>query len=186
MDIASKTVKVHDEILNIQLWDIAGQDRFIALAPGGGNKNKKTYYRNALGAIVVFDATNKESLEKALKWKEHLDDKVCLKNGDHIPAVLFANKVFLFRFWDLIDANPEMQSVTDEVLHEMIEGHNFINWYPTSAKSELNVKKGINSLIQHIVRNTKNGKDQGDSRSRVDLQASVDNPKNDRCGACAR
>ena len=64
---------------------IAGQDRFIGLAP--------TYYRHAVAAIVAFDITNASSLQNAKKWKTDVDDKVFLRNGDNIPVVLFANKV---------------------------------------------------------------------------------------------
>ena len=46
MDIASKHVRVDDMTLKVQLWDIAGQDRFIGLAP--------TYYRHAVAAIVAL------------------------------------------------------------------------------------------------------------------------------------
>ena len=85
MDIASKHVRVDDMTLKVQLWDIAGQDRFIGLAP--------TYYRHAVAAIVAFDITSAVSLQNAKKWKTDVDDKVFLRNGDNIPVVLFANKV---------------------------------------------------------------------------------------------
>ena len=82
---SSKHVRVDDMTLKVQLWDIAGQDRFIGLAP--------TYYRHAVAAIVAFDITNASSLQNARKWKIDVDDKVFLRNGDNIPVVLFANKV---------------------------------------------------------------------------------------------
>lgn len=85
MDIASKHVRVDDITLKVQLWDIAGQDRFIGLAP--------TYYRHAVAAIVAFDITSKQTLKNAERWKIDVDDKVFLRNGDNIPVVLFANKV---------------------------------------------------------------------------------------------
>eukprot|EP01084_Bolivina_argentea_P223732 378493_1 len=57
MEIAGKHVRVNKELLQIKLWDIAGQDRFIGLAG--------IYYRQAVAAIVVFDITDKTSLKNA-------------------------------------------------------------------------------------------------------------------------
>ena len=118
MDIASKLVRVDDMLLKVQLWDVAGQDRFIGLAP--------TYYRHAVAAIVVFDITNPLSLENARKWKSDVDDKVFLRNGDNIPVLLFANN------WHLVDANPNMQKVSDAQLDEFCHENNFIGWYVIS------------------------------------------------------
>ena len=87
VDFALKRVRVEENLLNVQLWDIAGQERFIGLAP--------TYYKHAVAAIVVFDITKRDTLENAKKWKADVDDKVFLRNGDNIPVVLFANKVKL-------------------------------------------------------------------------------------------
>jgi Ras-related protein Rab-21 len=42
------------------LQDTAGQERFHALGP--------IYYRDAQGAILVYDITDKDSFEKAQKW----------------------------------------------------------------------------------------------------------------------
>eukprot|EP01083_Nonionella_stella_P210105 760977_1 len=57
MDIATKYVKVQGIKWSIQFWDIAGQERFIGLT--------RTYYKNALAAIVVFDITHDKSLQHA-------------------------------------------------------------------------------------------------------------------------
>ena len=44
----------------------------------------------------MFDVTRPETLEAVAKWKEEIDTKVQLPNGEPIPCVLFANKVSLF------------------------------------------------------------------------------------------
>ena len=55
----------------------------------------KAYYRDAVAAFVVYDVTNKNSLEHSLQWKEEINSTVYLTNGDPIPVVLIANKVCL-------------------------------------------------------------------------------------------
>ena len=74
-DFALKRVRVEDRLIKCTIMYIAGQERFIVLAP--------TYYKHAVAAIVVFDIT-RDTLENAKKWKADVDDKVFLRNGDHI------------------------------------------------------------------------------------------------------
>ena len=42
--------------------DTAGQEKYNAVAP--------VYYRDAVGAIIVYDITSTESFEKVKKWVE--------------------------------------------------------------------------------------------------------------------
>ena len=51
------------------------------------------YYKEAVGAFVVFDVTRLSTFEAVQMWKADLDNKVLLPNGKAIPAVLLANKV---------------------------------------------------------------------------------------------
>ena len=46
--------------------------------------------------MVVYDVTNKSSLEHCLQWKEEIDSIVYLINGDPIPVLLLANKVSFY------------------------------------------------------------------------------------------
>ena len=62
-----------------------GQERF-------GNMTR-VYYKEAVGAFIVFDVTRVSTFEAVAKWKHDLDSKVQLPNGSPIPAVLLANKV---------------------------------------------------------------------------------------------
>ena len=86
MDFALKVLNWdNNTTIRLQLWDIAGQQRF-------GNMTR-VYYKEAVGAFVVFDVTRLSTFEAVQMWKADLDNKVLLPNGKAIPAVLLANKV---------------------------------------------------------------------------------------------
>nr|XP_053633154.1 uncharacterized protein LOC128689093 [Cherax quadricarinatus] len=55
-------------VIRLQLWDIAGQERF-------GNMTR-VYYKEAVGAFVVFDVTRAQTFDAVTKWKTDLDTKV--------------------------------------------------------------------------------------------------------------
>ena len=54
---------------------------------------KKVYYKEAVGAFVVFDVTRVSTFETVAKWKTDVDSKVTTSDGVPIPVVLLANKV---------------------------------------------------------------------------------------------
>ncbi|KAG7261124.1 hypothetical protein CRUP_004312, partial [Coryphaenoides rupestris] len=84
VDFALKVLHWDQETVRLQLWDIAGQERF-------GNMTR-VYYREAMGAFIVFDVTRPASFEAITKWKEDLDSKLTLANGRNVATVLLANK----------------------------------------------------------------------------------------------
>ena len=52
------------------------------------------YYKEAVGAMVVFDVTRVSTFEAVQKWKSDIDAKVTLPPDERpIPVVLLANKV---------------------------------------------------------------------------------------------
>ena len=51
-----------------------------------------------MGSFVVYDITNKKSLDNCQKWKEKIDNNVRLIDGSKIPTVLIANKVLYICF----------------------------------------------------------------------------------------
>lgn len=48
-----------------------------------------------MGAIVVCDITNEESLKATLKWKEAVEENCCLEGNQKIPIMLVQNKTDL-------------------------------------------------------------------------------------------
>lgn len=53
----------------------------------------RMYYQDAHACVIMFDITYEKSLDICLKWKQDLDSKCTLDNGDPIPCILLANKV---------------------------------------------------------------------------------------------
>merc|ERR1719420_2009997 len=85
VDFALKVINWDaNTVVRLQLWDIAGQERF-------GNMTR-VYYRDAAAAFVVFDLTRRTTFEAVRKWKEDLDSKVITTDGAKIPTILLANK----------------------------------------------------------------------------------------------
>merc|ERR1711915_139974 len=85
VDFALKVINFdQNTIVRLQLWDIAGQERF-------GNMTR-VYYRDASAAFVVFDLTRRATFEAVRRWKEDLDNKIITTDGAKIPTVLLANK----------------------------------------------------------------------------------------------
>lgn len=53
--------------INLNIWDTGGQERFRSIAP--------LYYRDALGAIIVYDSNNAESFDSLRYWINEIKSK---------------------------------------------------------------------------------------------------------------
>lgn len=84
----------------------------------------RVYYKEAVGAFVVFDVTRSSTFEAVSKWKHDLDSKVKLANGNPIPSVLLANKC------DQKKDSSNNASLMDNFCKEA----GFLGWFETSAK----------------------------------------------------
>ena len=65
-----------------------------------------------------------------------------------VSSVLFVNK------WDLMKPNNNNQTVTENKLDNLRIHYGMIRWFSISAKSGLNVRKGMNFMISKICKNT--------------------------------
>ncbi|KAK6296190.1 hypothetical protein J4Q44_G00339030 [Coregonus suidteri] len=117
VDFALKVINWDQETVRLQLWDIAGQERF-------GNMTR-VYYREAMGAFIVFDVTRPSSFEAVTKWKEDLDSKLTLANGKNVAAVLLANKC---------DQGRDVLTNNGIQMEKFCQENGFVGWYETSAK----------------------------------------------------
>ena len=49
-----------DKTIKLQIWDTAGQERFRTITT--------SYYRGAMGIVLVFDVTSEDSFENITTW----------------------------------------------------------------------------------------------------------------------
>ena len=100
----------------------------------------RVYYKEAVGAFVVFDVTRGSTFEAVSKWKHDLDSKVKLANGSPIPSVLLANKC------DQKKENSNSTSLMDNFCKET----GFLGWFETSAKVSQTQVCTHNYTLTHI------------------------------------
>lgn len=85
----------------------------------------RVYYREAMGAFIVFDVTRPASFEAVTKWKEDLDSKLTLANGKNVATVLLANKC---------DQGREVLTNNGIKMDQFCQENGFVGWFETSAK----------------------------------------------------
>ena len=70
----------------------------------------QVYYKEAVGAIVVYDVNRAPTFEAVKKWKNDIDNKVMIPTG-MIPTILLANKCDLLK--DPVDKAELMKFCAD-------------------------------------------------------------------------
>lgn len=134
VDFSLKTLFWGSETkINLQLWDIAGHERFGHMT--------RVYYKYAIAAIIVFDLTRQVTFESVLKWLGDVNQKVVLENGDGVPVILLANKV---------DVETASQ-VDQNQLDSFCKKNNILGWFATSAKEATNITESMEYLVKHIL-----------------------------------
>lgn len=139
----TKIVPVHQGSVRLNIWDTAGQERFRALAPN--------YYRQAKGAVVVYDITDRKSFDKVVSWIKELKDQA----EKDIVIVVAGNKS---------DMERERQIVKSDAL-EFCRKLN-ARHFDTSAKTGVGVQEIFADLAGQIFELNKNSLPRSNTRSR--------------------
>ncbi|CAH1783502.1 unnamed protein product [Owenia fusiformis] len=133
VDFALKVIKWNEETnIKLQLWDIAGQERFTSMT--------RVYYKDAHACVIMFDLTQKTSFQNSLKWKMDLDSKCTLPDGSYIPCVLLANKCDL-----------QHREVEQPEIENFCKENDFIGWTEISVKENLMVEEAMKFLIEEMM-----------------------------------
>jgi Ras-related protein Rab-21 len=82
---ANTRMEIGGHIADVAVWDTAGQEKYHALGP--------IYYREAHGAVLVYDITDKESFKRVRVWLKELHQVV----GEGIAVCVVGNKVDMER-----------------------------------------------------------------------------------------
>ncbi|KAK4749131.1 hypothetical protein SAY87_026580 [Trapa incisa] len=127
VEFAYRNVKVGDKLIKAQIWDTAGQERFRAIT--------SSYYRGALGALLVYDITRSPTFNSVKKWLTELRD---FGNPDMV-VVLVGNKSDL----------GHSREVDLEQGKSLAEAENLC-FMETSALQNLNVEEAFLEMINRI------------------------------------
>lgn len=121
----TKRLNIDNQRVNLAVWDTAGQERFHALGP--------IYYRDANGALLVYDITDMDSFVRVQNWVKELRKML----GTDIVLAIAGNKCDLERnrVVPLDKAESYAQSVGAK-------------HFSTSAK----LNKGVNELFLDLAK----------------------------------
>jgi len=162
-DVGQKTIKFH-------IWDTAGQEKFKSLT--------RNYYRNAAGALVVYDVTRRDSFQNIVRWMEEVREHC----NSEVSVVLIGNKC---------DLDEERQVSYEE--GEALAKENNMLFLETSAKLAKNVEQAFLETGEMIMNKLERGQIQpkeslgiktGPKSEKIKLGGETVNPAPNRANDC--
>ncbi|KAJ6821906.1 ras-related protein RABA3-like [Iris pallida] len=130
VEFQTRTLTINRKSIKAQIWDTAGQERYRAVT--------SAYYRGALGAMLVYDITKRQSFDHVARWLEELRAHA----DNSIVVMLLGNKA---------DLATTRRAVAREDAIEFAEEQGLF-FSETSALSGENVESAFLMLLEEIHR----------------------------------
>ncbi|OIW20155.1 hypothetical protein TanjilG_02135 [Lupinus angustifolius] len=127
VEFACRKIKIKHKLIKAQIWDTAGQERFRAIT--------SSYYRGALGAMLVYDITRRATFVNLRKWLHELREF----GNEDLVVILVGNKSDLGQ-------SREVEKEEGKLFAET-QGLCFME---TSAFKNLNVEEAFLQMITKI------------------------------------
>jgi len=127
VEFATKNMSVGDKTIKAQVWDTAGQERFRAIT--------SSFYKGAVGALLVYDITKENTFEHVEKWLTELLDY----SEANIVVMLVGNKCDL----------KQLRAVSVEDAMKFAEKHK-LAFLETSALDATNVETAFQRVVTEI------------------------------------
>ncbi|CAA0812712.1 Ras-related protein RABA4d [Striga hermonthica] len=129
VEFQTKTLVIDQKTVKAQIWDTAGQERYRAVT--------SAYYRGAVGAMLVYDMTKRQSFDHMARWLEELRAHA----DKNIVIMLIGNKCDL----------GTLRAVPTEDAQEFAEREN-LYFMETSALQATNVESAFMTILTEIYR----------------------------------
>ena len=160
VDFHFKELIVDNREIKIQIWDTAGQERFRSIT--------SSYYKNTHGILLVFDLTNKNSLNNINTWMNELNQFVDIKK---IPIILVGNKTDLKR------------NINNIMLEDIINKYKFpyfeTNYFNNSI--DYSFEYLIKSIFNKLLNDEKEGNDTMWAHNNLTINKLNNNSNNGKC-----
>ncbi|KAH7646340.1 RAS oncogene family member Rab10 isoform X3 [Dermatophagoides farinae] len=128
IDFKIKTIDLKGKRIKLQIWDTAGQERFHTITT--------SYYRGAMGIMLVYDITNAKSFDNIAKWLRNIDEHA----SEDVEKMILGNKC------DMTD-----KRVVSRERGESIAREHGIRFLETSAKANINIDRAFLDLAEAIL-----------------------------------
>jgi small GTP-binding protein len=89
--IHKKAIQIGDQVLNLIIWDLAGEDELVVL--------RTAYLRGAAGYVLVADGTRPDTLDKVIDLHHRARTEL-----GNVPFLLVVNKMDRSDEWAIQDA----------------------------------------------------------------------------------
>eukprot|EP01084_Bolivina_argentea_P254559 427983_1 len=129
-DFKIKSLSFRNKTLKIQIWDMAGRDRYRSCMNGATRA-----YRAASGVIIMYDVGNVESFENVINWHREIERYA----QESVKVIIIGNKI-----------DNEMQNESIKEAQELFKSLN-IPAFEVSCKTGKNVDHAFESLIETIM-----------------------------------
>ncbi|CAD8083743.1 unnamed protein product [Paramecium sonneborni] len=130
VEFATRSISISGKIIKAQIWDTAGQERYRAIT--------SAYYRGAIGAVLVYDITNKQSFEAVERWLQEVRE-----NADKdIVIMIIGNKSDL----------KHLRAIRMESGQDLAQMYK-VAFIEASAQDGSNVDQAFTQIIQQIYQN---------------------------------
>ncbi|KAG6533621.1 ras-related protein RGP1-like [Zingiber officinale] len=129
VEFQTRTLAIDEKTIKAQIWDTAGQERYRAVT--------SAYYRGAVGAMLIYDITKRQSFDHVARWLEELRSHA----DRNIVIMLIGNKSDL----------GSLRAVPTEDAKEFAQRENLF-FMETSALEATNVESAFQTVLTEIYR----------------------------------
>ena len=162
VELSTKTFNINNNKINAQIWDTAGQEKYKSLT--------KAYYKGALGALVIYDITQKITFENIDKWISDLK----ISAYEKVSIILIGNKSDLEEKREVSKEDGENKAKLNE-----------ISFLETSALNGNNIEIAFKTLVKNVYNKCHN---EFDTMAHVEIirgkTIKIEEPKKERKKCC--
>mmetsp|Transcript_2697 Transcript_2697/g.2827 ORF Transcript_2697/g.2827 Transcript_2697/m.2827 type:complete len:206 (-) Transcript_2697:201-818(-) len=134
VEFGARLINIDNEQIKLQIWDTAGQESFRSIT--------RSYYRDAAGALLVYDITRRDSFLHLTRWLEEAK-----QNGNpSMTIMLIGNK-----------SDLEHRRAVSTKEGEEFALKNGLIFLETSAKTAANVEAAFIKTAENIYEKIKSG-----------------------------
>jgi small GTP-binding protein len=123
-----KELKIDGQEILEQIWDLGGQERFHFLL--------KSYAKGARGALLLFDLTRIQTLDRIKRWVD-----ICRDENPDLPILFIGSKS------DLV----ESININDEYALDVKKQYNLFDYIKVSSKTGENVELAFELLARKLL-----------------------------------